>query len=203
MEGGMMSNASRSTADLHEKQVFTTGEAAELCNVSQQTIIRCFDSGRLNGFRVPGSRFRRIPRGELIRFMHLNEIPTNGLVIGARRVLIIAPEATGRALCEALTEQDRFDAATATSVWDAARLLERKHPAALVIDDAVAGIDPVAICTAVRNDAELLDIAIVVLSSDDDAQRRKWLSDAGVNAFLMQPATADDLLDQLAALTEK
>ncbi len=48
--------------DWASKQVFTTGEAAEICKVSQQTIIRCFDSGRLNGFRVPGSRFRRIPR---------------------------------------------------------------------------------------------------------------------------------------------
>ena len=44
------------------KQVFTTGEAAEVCNVSQQTIIRCFDSGELKGFFAPGTRFRRIPR---------------------------------------------------------------------------------------------------------------------------------------------
>ena len=44
------------------KTVFTTGEAAKICKVSQQTIIRCFDSGQLKGFRVPGSRFRRIPR---------------------------------------------------------------------------------------------------------------------------------------------
>ena len=55
--------------ELAAKQVFTTGEAAELCKVSQQTIIRCFDRGRLKGFRVPGSRFRRIPRAELLRFM--------------------------------------------------------------------------------------------------------------------------------------
>ena len=41
--------------ELASKQVFTTGEAAELCKVSQQTIIRCFDRGRLTGFRVPGS----------------------------------------------------------------------------------------------------------------------------------------------------
>ena len=46
------------------KTVFTTGEAAKVCKVSQQTIIRCFDSGQLKGFRVPGSRFRRIPRNE-------------------------------------------------------------------------------------------------------------------------------------------
>ena len=47
------------------KTVFTTGEAAKICKVSQQTIIRCFDNGSLKGFRVPGSRFRRIPRHEL------------------------------------------------------------------------------------------------------------------------------------------
>ena len=46
------------------KTVFTTGEAAKICKVSQQTIIRCFDSGQLKGFGVPGSRFRRIPRAE-------------------------------------------------------------------------------------------------------------------------------------------
>ena len=40
------------------KTVFTTGEAAEICKVSQQTIIRCFDNGQLKGFRVPGSKFR-------------------------------------------------------------------------------------------------------------------------------------------------
>ena len=51
------------------KTVFTTGEAAEVCKVSHQTIIRCFDSGRLKGFRVPGSRFRRIPREALIAFL--------------------------------------------------------------------------------------------------------------------------------------
>ena len=44
------------------KKIFTTGEAAQVCKVSQQTIIRCFDSGRLTGFRVPGSKFRRLPR---------------------------------------------------------------------------------------------------------------------------------------------
>jgi excisionase family DNA binding protein len=52
-------------------------EAAKLCRVSQQTIIRCFDSGELNGFRVPGSRFRRITRTQLLRFMKANDIPTD------------------------------------------------------------------------------------------------------------------------------
>ncbi len=51
------------------KRCFTTGEVAKICGVSQQTIIRCFDDGRLSGFKVPGSKFRRIPRDELLRFL--------------------------------------------------------------------------------------------------------------------------------------
>ena len=50
------------------KTVFTTGEAAKICKVSQQTIIRCFDLGQPKGFRVPGSRFRRIPPHQLFSF---------------------------------------------------------------------------------------------------------------------------------------
>ena len=68
------------TSDM--KTVFTTGEAAKICKVSQQTIIRCFDSGQLKGFRVPGSRFRRIPRDVLYRFMKDNGIPTDALESG-------------------------------------------------------------------------------------------------------------------------
>ena len=71
------------------KTVFTTGEAAEICKVSQQTIIRCFDSGRLRGFRVPGSRFRRIPRDALVAFMKENGIPPDALESGKQKVLVV------------------------------------------------------------------------------------------------------------------
>lgn len=71
------------------KTVFTTGEAAKICKVSQQTIIRCFDSGQLKGFRVPGSKFRRIPRELLYKFMKENNIPTDALESGKRKALIV------------------------------------------------------------------------------------------------------------------
>src|SRR5215468_9932293 len=76
-----------------DKKIFTTGEAAEICKVSQQTIIRCFDSGRLGGFRVPGSKFRRIPRAELIKFMKANDIPLEILEQGKKRILVVDDDA--------------------------------------------------------------------------------------------------------------
>lgn len=64
-----MKSGNAKLKDLFAKDCYTTGEAAELCQLSQQTIIRCFDGGLLGGFRVPGSKFRRIPRESLLKFM--------------------------------------------------------------------------------------------------------------------------------------
>ena len=55
--------------------ILTTNEAARLCGVSHQTIVRSFDSGVLKGWRIPGSKFRRIPRGSLLEFMAAHGIP--------------------------------------------------------------------------------------------------------------------------------
>src|SRR4026209_2801102 len=71
------------------KTVFTTGEAAKICKVSQQTIIRCFDNGQLRGFRVPGSGARRIPREALYKFMKDSGIPPDALENGRRKVLLV------------------------------------------------------------------------------------------------------------------
>ena len=79
------------------KTVFTTGEAAKICKVSQQTIIRCFDSGQLKGFRVPGSRFRRIPREQLYLFIDEYDNFSNQLLT-----------AREDAVYRALTSKDSF-----------------------------------------------------------------------------------------------
>src|SRR5437667_6968358 len=100
----------RQGMDERMKTVFTTGEAAKICKVSQQTIIRCFDNGQLKGFRVPGSKFRRIPREALYKFMKDNNIPTDALESGKRKVLLVDddPEVV-ETINRALQEDGRFE----------------------------------------------------------------------------------------------
>lgn len=59
------------------KTIFTTGEVAKFCRVMPITVCKWFDSGRLRGYRIPGSQDRRIPREYLLRFMleHGMQIP--------------------------------------------------------------------------------------------------------------------------------
>lgn len=54
------------------QKVFSTGEAAKLCKVAPRTVSKWFDSGKLKGYKLPGSNDRRIPREQLIRFMKDN-----------------------------------------------------------------------------------------------------------------------------------
>ena len=61
------------------QETFTTSEAADICNVSQCLIQKWFDSGRLRGYRVPGSRHRRIPRPNLIVFLKAHGMPLGEL----------------------------------------------------------------------------------------------------------------------------
>ena len=56
-------------------KVLTTGEVAEICNVASRTVGKWFDKKLLKGYRIPGSKDRRIPIPELVAFMKKYDIP--------------------------------------------------------------------------------------------------------------------------------
>lgn len=61
------------------KTIFTTGEVAKICKVAPRVVSKWFDSGRLRGYRIPGSQDRRIPKEYLIRFMKEYGMPLGDL----------------------------------------------------------------------------------------------------------------------------
>lgn len=62
-------------ANLQDKQIYTTGQVAVMCGCAPRTVSNWFDSGRLRGYRIPGSNDRRIPREQLLRFLRENGMP--------------------------------------------------------------------------------------------------------------------------------
>ena len=57
------------SALLKREKVLDTGEAARLCDVSINTVVRWIERGLLPAHTLPGSRFRRIMRADLEAFM--------------------------------------------------------------------------------------------------------------------------------------
>jgi len=178
------------------KTVFTTGEAAKVCKVSQQTIIRCFDNGSLKGFRVPGSRFRRIPRDLLFQFMQENGIPTDALESGKRKVLIVDDDEELVELLVDVFERDkRFDIRTANNGFDAGMTVKEFRPDLVVLDVMLPDINGKEVCQKIRSDKSLEKVRVICISGMVEQDKIEDLKVAGANEFLQKPFTVDSLLD--------
>ncbi|HUQ69057.1 MAG TPA: response regulator [Planctomycetaceae bacterium] len=185
------------------KTVFTTGEAAKICKVSQQTIIRCFDSGQLKGFRVPGSRFRRIPRDILYRFMKENGIPTDALESGRRKALVVDDdEELVELIKDALESDGRFEIRVANNGFSAGMTVKEYRPDIIVLDIMLPDINGKDVCNLVRADSTLDDTKIICISGMVEQDKIQELKDSGANDFLQKPFEVETLVERMCKLLD-
>ena len=188
---------------LHDKLVFTTGEAAEICKVSQQTIIRCFDAGRLKGFRVPGSRFRRIPREELIRFMKQNEIPTDDFSHGKKRVLVVDDDPQIVELfTDVLGQDERFEVRTASTGYDAGMVTTEFKPDLMILDYMLPDINGNVVCKTVRDNPKHEGMKILIVSGVVNREEIDDLLHSGADDFIKKPFDIEELMSRVSSLVE-
>jgi excisionase family DNA binding protein len=185
------------------KDLFTTGEAAEICRVSQQTIIRCFDAGRLEGFRVPGSRFRRIPRRNLIKFMKDNNIPLDSIESGKRKVLIVDDDAEIVELIVEVLERDgRFEVKTASSGYEAGMATQRFQPELILLDYMLPDVNGNVVCQTIRRNPEFENIKIVIVSGVVKEDEIAQLLKSGAEDFIRKPFNITELTDKITAVLQ-
>jgi two-component system OmpR family response regulator len=183
------------------KTVFTTGEAAEICKVSQQTIIRCFDSGRLKGFRVPGSRFRRIPRDALIAFMKENNIPVDALDSGKKKILVVDDDPEIVELFVDVLERDgRFEVKTASSGYDAGIMTQEFLPELIILDYMLPDINGNVVCQTIRQNPNFEHMKIIIVSGVVNQDEINDLLKAGADEFVKKPFNIEKLIERVCEL---
>jgi two-component system, OmpR family, response regulator len=187
--------------DLQDKEVFTTGDVAEICQIIQQTVIRCFDNGRLKGFRVPGSRFRRVPREALILFMKENGIPVIRLERGKKRVLVVDDDPDIiEMLVDLLQADGRFEVKTAKTGYDAGLLTQQFNPDVMILDYMLPDINGNTVLQTVRKNPELAHIKVILVSGVVNQEEVQALLAAGANDFIKKPFDIDHLIKRIAEL---
>jgi excisionase family DNA binding protein len=148
--------------------VFTTGEAAQICNVSQQTIIRCFDSGRLAGFRVPGSRSRRIPRDCLIQFMERNGIDAKVLDMkgdaAPKHMILITDDSALSRMMEQAGNAAGMNVRIARNAFEAGFMAAAQKPDVVLIDVSTPGATE--ICGQITRDGPAGSAKVVGVMGD-------------------------------------
>jgi excisionase family DNA binding protein len=170
------------------KKVFTTGQVAKICKVAPRTVSKWFDSGRLKGYRIPGSQDRRIPREQLIRFLKEHGMPLGELEEEEwHKVLLIGTEKLfNDRLREILPEDEDYKYQLANSGFEAGMLAGNFQPDTIIIDLGLGRSEAIQIVARLRADDTHTGTLIVGLASEDEAAPEQ-LSQYGFNDIFKKP----------------
>jgi two-component system response regulator RpaA len=187
------------------KKVFTTGQVAKICKVAPRTVSKWFDSGRLKGYRIPGSQDRRIPRDQLIRFLKEHHMPLGELeeeewhkilVIGAERLFV-------ERLQEMLPENEDFKYQIANSGFEAGIMAQSFHPDTIIIDLSLGRSEAVQIATNLRKDPQYEATLMLALASEDEADPDSLKSELMFSEAFKKPFDIALLAERIRTLAEE
>lgn len=186
-----------------DKDVLTTGEVAKICNVAPRTVSKWFDSGQLKGYRIPGSKDRRIPVPELIKFMKAHGIPMDGITGGRTRVLIVDDEAeVVTTLRDVLLERTNYDVRVATSGFEAGIECERFRPHVLLIDMHLGeSNDAERLAGHVHASENLQMTKIIAMSGKLTDGQAASLASKGFEGFLRKPFQVRAVVESIESAT--
>ena len=185
------------------KKVFTTGQVAKMCQVAPRTVSKWFDSGKLKGYRIPGSQDRRIPREQLLRFMKEHEMPLGQLAEEQwYKVLLIGTEKLfNDRVKEILPATDDFRFELANSGFEAGTLAQSFHPDTIVIDLGLGRSESIQITANLRRNDLYSTTLIIGLAGEDEADPDK-LIEHGFNEIFKKPFDVALLGERIRTIAE-
>src|SRR3954465_5555536 len=170
------------------KDVLTTGEVAKICNVAPRTVSKWFDSGALHGYRIPGSKDRRIPLNQLIRFMKQHGMPLNGLMTGCTRVLIVDGEGDIVDVLEKILEGEaKYEVEVAGDGFSAGVTAEKFRPHVMLVDMHLSDVKATDVVKQVKKSADLQLTKVIAMSGKLTDDESKGLLPQGFDGFLRKP----------------
>lgn len=161
----MLSNGSATRPRVRGlREVLTTGQVAKIIQVAPRTVSKWFDSGKLKGYRIPGSNDRRITRKELERFIKEHGIDVCGRFAPSADVCVVTPDrATASALRGEFPNALFFDNPLEMAMD------YQGTPCSVLIDSAVAAVSEACsllrskgwwVCVLVRDDRSPSDFVV-------------------------------------------
>src|SRR5436189_6402672 len=185
------------------KDVLTTGEGAEVRHRAPGTVSKWFDSGALHGYRIPGSKDRRIPLNQLIRFMKHHGMPLNGLMTGQMRILIVDDEHDIVEVLEKILEDEaKYEVEVAKGGFAAGLTAEKFRPHVILTDLHLKDIDGKEVAKAVKANADLQLTKVIAMSgkmTEDEA--KGLLGGGGFDGFLKKPFHVRQVIEAIEDAT--
>jgi PleD family two-component response regulator len=184
------------------KNVLTTGDVAKICHVAPRTVSKWFDNGQLKGYRIPGSKDRRIPVNELIRFMKVHNMPTTEVKVGKIRVLIAdSNDKTASALADILQNKADYEVQTVRSNFETGAVIQQFAPHVLLVSLLAENIDATSVCQGVRTNEDLRTIKIIAIVNQLSDSESAALLQKGFDGYVPYSADATEVIKKIEEAT--
>ena len=183
-----------------DKTVFTTGDVARICNVAPRTVSKWFDSGQLRGYRIPGSKDRRIPLDQLTRFMRAHGIPLGELASPQTRVLILDTDLTLRTTLQKGLVDTGYEVDLADSAFEAGARVQEAKPRVLVVDMSLPDVEPKPLVRFIRTLDQVEAPQVIGTAIGLTDPQGQALIQEGLHGFIAKPFELRALITLIESL---
>ena len=118
-------------------------------------------------------------------------------------VMIVDDSLTVRKVTSRLLERQGYEILIAKDGVGALQLLRETVPAIMLVDIEMPHMDGFELIRTVRNNLELQNIPIIIISSRTAEKHRKVAEELGVNEFMGKPYQEDELLHHIERLIKE
>ncbi len=180
------------------RSIFTTGEIADILGVNINTVVNWFEAGYLNGFKLPCSNARRVPRSELLEFITRHKLSAKPKPRNSVDVLLVSSH-------QDLAEQfhGTVESAFGYSLHIAANAFEAGMICATSMPDVVfvhlehTDFDPVRFWLFLKGEILFSRPRLIVAAhSEPDSATMQEME---LDGWLRLPTRADAILDWIDA----
>lgn len=173
-----------------EKQSWTPGAIAKLCQVAPETVSRWIEGGRLKAFQTAGGHNRVKPE-DLADFLRKLNIPLPAELVGHSdlTILVVDDEVLVRKFILRVLKQTVPEAkvAEAGDGFEAGRKLAEVRPRLVVLDLDLPGVDGFQICKTIKSDPDFDGTQVLAITGLIAEEARPRIMAAGADEFLAKP----------------
>jgi excisionase family DNA binding protein len=173
------------------KKLLTTGEVAQLLNISRSTVSRKFDKGVFGGQKNPITGERLISRESLATFVEQYQLTIDSLAMEKKKVLIgTADDSLVTLMQKILSEAGRLQIERVGFGCDVLIRCSKDHPDLLIIDEELPDIPTSEVIKSLRRLEEHKDLKILCCSKTDNLSP---CQDGGADDTLSRVAVEEEL----------
>ncbi len=115
------------------------------------------------------------------------------------RVLVVDDEPGFLMVMQTILERAGYEILFAEHGAEGLEMAYKYHPDVILLDEMMPGISGGEVCTRIKNDPAVKDIAVVMHSAAPSACAPAYVKAIGADAALLKPCTPLEILETVAA----